>query len=74
MAHFSWKPNEIHKTLLVKNNGIAATVARRQKNCVRRNFQTSHNRNLPGNGSFDATPVAALAGGVLDTQRLAAQT
>jgi len=50
MAHFPWKLNEIHKTLLVKNNGIAATVARRQKNRVRRNFQTSHNRNLPGNG------------------------
>jgi len=31
MVHFPWKPNEIHKTLLVKNNGIAATVARQKK-------------------------------------------
>lgn len=56
MAHFSWKPNEIHKILLVKNNGIAATVARRQKNCVRRNFQVSRSRNTPLNSIFDATP------------------
>ena len=73
MAHFPWKLNEIHKTLLVKNNGIAATVARRQRNCARRNFQTSHNRNLPGNGNFDAAAVAALAGGVLNEQKPAAQ-
>jgi len=31
MAHFPWKPIEINKTLLVKNNGIDATVARREK-------------------------------------------
>jgi hypothetical protein len=58
MAHFPWKPNEIHKTLLVRITGLP---------------QLLHDDNLPGNGSFDATPVAALAGGVLDTQRPAAQ-
>ena len=57
----------------VKIGANAATVATIRKNRARRDFQTSHDRNLPGNGSFDATPVAALAGGALDTQRPAAQ-
>jgi hypothetical protein len=57
----------------VQKNGMAETIAATRKNCARRNFQTSHNRNLSGNGSFNATPVAALARGVLDTQRAAAQ-
>jgi len=57
----------------VKMSANAAIVVTIRKNCARRDFQTSHDRNLPGNGSFDATPVAALAGGALDTQRPAAQ-
>ena len=57
----------------VKMSANAAIVVTIRKNCARRDFQMSHDRNLPGNGSFGATPVAALARGALDTQRPAAQ-
>ena len=53
-------------------NAIAA-IATRTENCARRTFQMSHNCNLPGIARFDATPVAALARGALDTPRPAAQ-
>src|SRR4026208_268054 len=53
-------------------NAIAA-IATRTANCARPTFQMSQNRNLRSNGGFDATPVAALAGGALDKQRPAAQ-
>ena len=54
--------------LVVKRNGIAAAVATTRKNCARGAFRMSHNCNLPGIGRFDATPVAALASGALDTR------
>jgi hypothetical protein len=57
----------------VKISANAATVATISRNCARRNFPTSHNRNLLGNDNFNATPVAALAGGALDTLRRAAK-
>ena len=57
----------------VKISANAAIVATTSRNCAHRNFQTSHDRNLRGIGRLDATPVAALAGGGLDTQRPAAQ-
>jgi hypothetical protein len=52
--------------LAVKISANAATVATIRKNGVRRIFQMSHNCNLQGNGSFDATSVAAPASGALD--------
>jgi hypothetical protein len=54
-------------------NAAAATVATTRKNCARRPFQMSHNRNLPGIRRLAATPFAAFAGGALKIQRPAAQ-
>ena len=59
--------------LLVQRNGIPETAATTRKNGARGAFRMSHNCNLPGIGHIDATPVGALARGVLDTQRPAAQ-
>src|SRR6476659_9044271 len=53
-------------------NAIAA-IATTTENCARRTLQTSHNCNVQRDGSFNATPFAALPGGALDTQRPAAQ-
>src|SRR4029077_10073261 len=53
----------------VKISANAATVATIGRNCARRIFQMSQNRNVQGNGSFDAPPVAALASGAPNTQR-----
>src|SRR4029077_4759434 len=53
-------------------NAIAA-IATRTDNCAGRTLQMSHDRNVQGNGTFNATPVAALARGALDTQKPAAQ-
>jgi hypothetical protein len=50
----------------VKISANAATFATIRRNCARRIFQMSHNWNVQGNGSFDATSVAALASGALD--------
>ena len=49
-------------------NWIAAAVATNRRNNARRIFQMSHNCNVQA-CSFAATPVAALAGGALHTQR-----
>src|SRR4029077_12166147 len=57
----------------VQRMGIAKTTATTRKNCARRTFQMSHNRNLPGIRRLAATPVAAFAGVALDIQRPAAQ-
>ena len=59
--------------LFVKRNGRPETAATTRKNGARGTFRMSHDCNLRGNGGFDATLVAALAGGALDTQRPAAQ-
>ncbi len=56
-----------------QRNGIPETAAKTRKNGARGAFQMSHNCNLLGLGPSNATPVAALAGGTLDTQRPAAQ-
>src|SRR5437899_1482159 len=55
----------------VQRNG--ETTATTSKNSARGAFRMAHDCNLPGIGRFDATPVAALASGALDTQRPAAQ-
>jgi hypothetical protein len=59
--------------LVAKRNEITAALATRTENCARRTFQMSQNCNLPDIARFDASPVAALARGVLDTPRPAAQ-
>jgi len=59
---------------IVRHNGyLRETAATTRKNGARGAFRISHNCNLPGLGPFNATSVAALAGGALDTQRSAAQ-
>ena len=59
--------------LFVQRNGIPETAATTRKSGARGAFRMAHNCNLPGIGRFDATPVAAVARGALDTPRPAAQ-
>jgi hypothetical protein len=61
------------EALFERTKGIPETAATTRKNGARGAFRMSHNCNLPGIGHIDATPVGALARGVLDTQRPAAQ-
>ena len=59
--------------LFVKRNGRPETAATTRKNGARGALRMSHSCNLPILGRFDATLVAAVAGGALNTQRPTAQ-
>ena len=64
MVYFPWKPNEIHKTLLVKNNGIAAFTSTNKSLTNTRNIGSSYVRGTIveiGASVYDESPIG-LAG------------